>query len=117
MKREEIPVPIGGSFVVAAPLGLHTVKLLLQAALACNVSSHEIRCAQERRSKRNVVDGSIMIRKVVERLDRGRCGSEGTYVYGWGKDLLQKLGLWSAEVYERVLSYQRTRGEMEGSKF
>ena len=24
-KREDIPVPIGGSFVVAAPLGLHTV--------------------------------------------------------------------------------------------
>ena len=24
-KREEIPVPIGGSFVVAAPLGLHAV--------------------------------------------------------------------------------------------
>ena len=75
-KREEIPVPIGGSFVVAAPLGLHTVKLLLQAPLACKVSSHAITCAKERRSKAKVCDGSITIAKVVERLNRGQCRSK-----------------------------------------
>lgn len=68
-KREEISVPIGGSFVVAAPLGSHTVKLLLQAALGCKKSSHAIMCAKERSSKTNVLGGSMMEAELIERME------------------------------------------------
>ena len=62
-------MPIGGSFVVAAPLGLHAVKLLLHAALACRLSSHAITCAYERRSRKIAVDESIMKAMLIERMD------------------------------------------------